>query len=247
MFRAVLSETELLRSTIPIIAEIIDEAILKFDSNGLSICAPDRTMVAVVDFRLLSSAFEEWKVDTPTEIGLNMENLATVLKRAKVGDKIVLEMSKAKFKIRFEGTSVRIFELPIIDVRLENPPVDQLKFSGKVELSSSVLEEGIADADVVSDSIFFEAENDEFRMAARGDISTTQLELKTGQPNLLSIQTKGHIRAQYALDYLKKMIKVARLCPQATLEFGQDYPMRLAFSILDKMSLSFILAPRISE
>ncbi len=65
MFRAVLAEPELLKNTIPIIAEIIDEGVFKLDSNGLSLLAPDRTMVAVVDFKLLSTAFEEWKVEEP--------------------------------------------------------------------------------------------------------------------------------------------------------------------------------------
>jgi len=247
VFRAVLAEPELLKNTIPIIAEIIDEGVFKLDSNGLSLLAPDRTMVAVVDFKLLSTAFEEWKVEEAVELGLNLENLATILKRAKSGDKIVLEPGKSKLKIRFEGESVRTFELPLLEIKLENPPIEQLKFSGKVEVSSAVLEEGIADADVVSDSVFLEAGKDGFKLSAKGDVSTVELELKKGQPSLLSIEVENPIRAQYALDYLKKMIKLAKLAPQAVLEWGQDYPLRLSFRLKDKLAISFILAPRISE
>ena len=46
---------------------------------------------------------------------------------------------------------------------------------------------------------------------------------------------------------LKKMIKAGKLSKNIVLEFGTDYPMRLSFRMLDKMSLQFVLAPRVEE
>ena len=59
MFKMVLSNTNLLKNSIPIIAEIIDEGVFKISHNGLSLLSPDRTMVSVVDLHIPSSAFEE--------------------------------------------------------------------------------------------------------------------------------------------------------------------------------------------
>ena len=57
-----LSNVDLLRNSIPIISEIIDEGVFKVDSNGLSLLSPDRSMIAVVNFQLLASAFDDFKV-----------------------------------------------------------------------------------------------------------------------------------------------------------------------------------------
>ena len=84
-------------------------------------------------------------------------------------------------------------------------------------------------------------------MHAKGDISSAKLEMKDKDKGLLGIETQQAIKGRYPLEYLRKMAKAAKLSNQMTLEFGTDYPMRLAFQIIDKMKLSFILAPRVEE
>ncbi|MBL7206551.1 MAG: proliferating cell nuclear antigen (pcna) [Candidatus Aenigmarchaeota archaeon] len=247
VFKAVLSDPELLKSSIPIIAEIIDEGIFKVDKDGIKLLSPDRTMVSVVDLKILSSAFDEFKADEPADIGVNMANFVAILKRIKGTDKLTLELEKNKLKFTVEGDGKRKFDLPLLDVKVEKPPVDQLNFTGKIELESSVIEEGVADAEVIGDSVFLEAKPESFKMFAKGDVSSTELELTKDSKSLLGLEVKEAIKAQYPIEYLKKMIKAAKISPQIVLEFGTDYPMRLSFKSLDKLSLAFVLAPRVSE
>jgi len=89
MFKITLSDTRLLVNSIPIIAEIIDEGIFNVDQNSISLLTPDRTMFSVVDFKILSTAFDEYKVDSPVTLGLNMGHLTNVLKRVKQKDRLV--------------------------------------------------------------------------------------------------------------------------------------------------------------
>ncbi len=247
MFTAVLSDVDLLKNSIPIIAEIIDEGIFNVDQNGMSLVSPDRTMVSVVDFKILSSAFDEFKVDTPEQLGINMANLAAVLKRVKSSDKISLESTKNRLRIKVLGGGTRTFEIPLIDVKVEKPPIDQLQFSGSVEIDSKVLEEGVADAELIGDSIVLEAGPESFKMMAKGDISSTELEIKKGEGGLTNLTVKQPIKSQYPLDYLKKMRKASKLSSNLLLEFGPDYPMRITFRAIDKIALNFILAPRVQE
>ncbi len=246
MFRAVLTDSNILRSSIPIIAEIIDEGVFIVDQNGISLLSPDRTMVSVVDFKVLSSAFEEFKVEGKESIGLNMANFSSVLKRAGSG-KLVLESGKSKLLVKISGSGIRTFELPLIDVRVEKPPIEQLSFSASVEMNSNVFEEGVTDAELIGDAIVLEAEAGSFKMAAKGETSSTEMKIKAGEGGLLNIRAQQPVRAQYPLDYLKKMIKASKLSPQVLVEFGKDYPMRISFKAIDKVNLSFILAPRVSE
>ncbi len=249
MFKIVLTDVELLKNTIPIIAEIIDEGVFKVDQNGISLLAPDRTMVSVVDFRLPSTAFEKYKVDADTSMGLNLANLVNVIKRIKGSEQVTLELAKdnTRLKVTVEGNGRRVFEIPLLDIKDEKPPIDQLNFTGRVEIESSIMEDGIADADIVGDSVIFEATPEFFRIYSRGDVSSAELEMAKKDSGMLKLHAPSTVRARYPLEYLKKMVKAAKLSKQAVLEFGNDYPMRLEFKAVDKAHLSFILAPRVEE
>jgi proliferating cell nuclear antigen len=247
MFKAVLSDVDILKSSIPIISEIIDEGLFRVDQNGISLLSPDRAMVAVIDFKLLSTAFDNFKSEGEDFLGLNMANLAAVIKRVKSSDKIIMEREEGgnSLKITIKGGGVRTFKIPLLDVKTEKPPVDKLAFTSKVELESSIVEEGISDADIIGDSIVLEATPSTFRMSAKGDVSSAKLELTKQDKGMLDIKVTANVRAQYPLEYLKKMIKAGKISQQMVLEFGNDYPLRLGFKSIDKMQLSFILAPRV--
>lgn len=249
MFKMSLSNVDLLRNSIPIISEIIDEGVFKVDSNGLSLLSPDRSMIAVVNFQLLASAFDDFKVTGEDMLGLNLANLVAVIKRIKNEDKVTLKKDEGTnvLEIVLEGRGKRSFEIPLLEITGEKPPVEQLEFKGKVEMDSSVLEEGISDADIVDDSVVFETNPDLFKMWAKGDVSSAQLELKKGEEGLRKLESAEALKARYPLEYLKKMIKAAKLSEQVDLEFGTDYPMRLNFKSIDKVNLSFVLAPRVEE
>ncbi len=247
MFKLVLSDVDLLRNTIPIIAEIIDEGVFRVDQNGISLVSPDRAMVAVIDMKILSTAFDEYKCEGEELLGVNMAGLAAVMKRVKPNDKLILEKETGdnKFTITIKGDGTRRFVIPLIDVKTEKPPIDKLAFTGRVELESRLVEDGIADADVISDAVILEANGQSFAIKAKGDVSFASMELKKSDKGLLDLKAEGNIRAQYPLEYLKKMIKAAKLSEQMVIEFGTDYPVRIGFRSIDKMELNFVLAPRV--
>lgn len=249
MFKITLENADLLKNSIPIIAEIIDEGVFSIDPKGLSLVSPDRSMIAMVDFHLLSTAFEDFKVTGENHIGLNLANMVAVIKRIRTGEKVVLSKEDGSniLEIVMKGKGTRKFEIPLLNISSEKPPLDQLKFMSKIEMDSSVLEEGITDADIVDDSVVFETEPHFFKMWAKGDVNSSQLELKKGEEGIGKIETSEPVRSRYPLEYLKKMIKAAKFSDKVLLEYANDYPLKLVFKDIDKIHLSFVLAPRVEE
>jgi len=84
-------------------------------------------------------------------------------------------------------------------------------------------------------------------MRAEGDISSAQLELERGNQSLISLTSDNEVKSRYPLDYLKKIVKAAKIADSVKLNWGQDYPMKLEFKSKDKCSIFFVLAPRVSE
>lgn len=248
MFSAKLSDPKLFVNSISTIGELIDEGIFNLNKDGVSFIAADRAMVSVVDFKMAATAFDEYKIDTDQKIGLNITNLLSVLKRVGVDDKVTLNLQDSKLEIRLEGKSKRRFVVPLLDISQEEvPPITQLEFPARAEVKPHILESGIEDADIISDAVIFETFNDKFVMRAEGDISKAELELERGNESLLNLETSSEVRSRYPIDYLKKMVKAAKIADSATVRLGQDYPMKLEFKAGDKASLSFVLAPRVAD
>jgi proliferating cell nuclear antigen len=248
MFKTTLSEINLLRDPITSIAEIIDEGLFKVDKKGISFVASDRAMVSVVDFFISSSAFDNYEVDKEQMMGLNIPNLLSIIKRAGTGDKISFYLKDAKLQVVIEGASKRRFSVPLLDIREEEiPPVDKLEFSSKIQLKSDVLQNGVNDAEIIGDSVILETTPERFGMIAEGDLSKAELELSKGDESLVELSSSSTSKSRYALDYLKKMVKAAKLSDSVTIEHGTDYPMRLMFKAGDKVKLSYILAPRVTD
>jgi proliferating cell nuclear antigen len=243
-----MSDSSLLRDSISTIGELIDEGIFKADKNGLSLIAADRAMVAVVDFKLPATIFDKFEVDKEQTIAVNMTNLVSVLKRVAGNEKLELELKDNKLEIKMRNASTRKFMVPLLDITQEEiPPINQLDFKARVKVKADVLKSGIEDADIVSDSIVFEASKDSFTLRASGDISSTELNLEKGNDALLDINATGVVIARYPLDYLKKIIKASKLADEINLRWSKDYPIRMDFTSVDKVSLGFVLAPRVSE
>ncbi|MCX6820972.1 MAG: proliferating cell nuclear antigen (pcna) [Candidatus Aenigmarchaeota archaeon] len=252
MFKVTLADIALLRDPLASIAEIIDEGTFKAGKDGLRFVAADRAMVAVVDFSMAPTAFEKYEASADDgkeqKLGLNITNLLSVLKRAGTGDKLSMELTGAKMQITIEGTSKRRFVVPLLDLGDEEvPPVDQLDFKAAVQVKSDVLMNGVNDAEIIADSIIFETTPAKFLMLAEGDTNRAELELEKGSDALVELRSQGTVKARYALDYLKKIMKAAKISDSVTIEYGEDYPMRLSFAAGDKACVRFVLAPRVVE
>ncbi|OYT42478.1 MAG: proliferating cell nuclear antigen (pcna) [Candidatus Aenigmarchaeota archaeon ex4484_224] len=249
MFKAVLTDPDLLRIPITTIAQLIDEGVFNITKSNISLRAADRAMVAVVDFKILANAFEEYSIEEESKIGLNVSNFLSILKRAKRKDKLEMSLKENRLEILLTNGSRRRFSLPLIEIGEEEvPPIEQLEFTAKAEIRPEVLEDAIKDAEIVSDVILFLANKDKFIMKAEGDISQAEVVLEKGSENLLSLNVKGNeVKARYPIDYLKKMVKASKLADTIVIEFANDYPMKLSFRVLDKVDLTFVLAPRVIE
>lgn len=248
MFKATMSDASLLKDSISTIGELIDEGIFKINKNGLGLIAADRAMVAVIDFKLPAIIFDKFEVDKEQSIAVNMTNLVSVLKRIGGNEKLEMELKDNSLEIIMTNASKRKFTVPLLDITQEEiPPIDQLDFKAKAKVKADILKNGIEDADIVGDSVVFEAMKGKFSMRAAGDISSTQLTLEKGNDALLDLNVTGIITARYPLDYLKKMIKASKLASEINLRWSKDYPMRMDFTSVDKVSLGFVLAPRVSE
>ncbi len=247
MFEAQIDDLTMLKDSMAAIAELIDETDLIIRKDGIKMVASDRAVIAVVDFFISRTAFSKYEYSNDLRIGINLANFLRILRRAMPNDIMKIKIRENKFEIKLSGESQRSFVLPIIDVSKEEmPPIDKLDFRSSFEINNEILSSGIDDADLITDSLVFNVNPEGILLRAESDSSSAELELVPGS-NLRNLVAKEPTRARYSLDYLKKVMKAKRLSENAAISLSTDYPLRMVFSVPEKIQLIFILAPRVEE
>ena len=241
-----LAEPKYLKDSISVISELVSEARFKITKNTLELVAMDPANVAMVIFKLLSSAFVEYDVKEEQELSINLDNLKKILRRTNPTDMLTLEMKDNELQIKLVGKTTRTFSLPILELDDREQRVPELTFPLSVNLSSAAIDSAIEDVDIVAESVSFEVDPQSFVISAEGDLSKAKIEMKDEETSIDSTEA-NKVRARYSIEYLKKLTKGSKLADKVTLRFNKDYPLRVEYKVIDKLMLAFILAPRIDN
>ncbi len=188
--KLVLSEPRLLKESVGIISELVNEVTFKLDKEKIEITAMDPANVAMIMFKLLSSAFVEYNVKDEQEFSVNLDNLNQVLKRTKPTDTVTLETTDNKLKITLKGESTRTFSLSLIDVDESEQKIPELKFDVKVDMPSVKLTEAIDDMDIVAESVALIAETNKLTVQSEGRFNAAKVELLTNDATTIKMKEK---------------------------------------------------------
>lgn len=240
-----LAEPKYLKDSIAIINELVTETHFKITPDAMSITAMDPANVAMVVFKLLSSTFVEFDVKENQSLALNLSSLKQVLRRAKPADKLTLETDENKLKITLKGSSTRTFHLPLIDAEEKEQKVPGLNFDATITTDSSILSDAIEDVDIIGESVSFKSEEGKLIISSAGDLSKANVAIPADEET--KIVTKDTQKSKYSIEYLKKMMLGGKLADKVVISFSNDYPLKLDYTVLNKLQLAFILAPRVDN
>lgn len=240
-----IAETKLFKDTTAIVADLVTEVRFKITKNAVELVAMDPANVAMIVFKLLSSAFVEYDVKEETTVSVNLNDLKAVLRRVKPADTMTLELEENKFKITLKGTSKREFMIPLIDIDDREQKIPELNFTATVNTSGARFTEAIEDADIIGESVSLAITKAGFTVSSSSDLSKAQIEMPADDTTKVSGPEDTH--SKYSIEYLKRMIPAGKLTDTVEINFSRDYPLKIEYKLVDKMDLVFILAPRVDN
>jgi proliferating cell nuclear antigen len=224
---------------VELISELVLEVKIKVTDFGLSIVALDPANVAMVIFKFPKSSFLEFSTDSEENtLGVNLESLKKILKRANKNSSLILEREENKLKIEIEDKLKRTFNLNLIEVDSEDKDIPELEYVANIELESGDFTEAVEDSSVVSDACSFVVKDGKFIIEAKEN-GSSRVEFSS---DVAKIEAE-ECSARYSLDYLQKFMKAAKISDKTKLHFSQDHPLKIDFKF-ESISLEFILAPR---
>jgi len=248
LFKVKISDAKLLRDAVTAVSTLIDEGTFRMDSEGIKLRAMDPSRVAMVDFQMQKTVFDEYAADEGTKICLNLSEFLKLLKRAGKDEavELLLDEKTGQFVMTVSGRYVRTFRMPTLEASEDDVPTPKIAFNAKVTVTTDGFHQSLEDVALASDYVRIEADGEKVTMNAKGDIMGANIELKKGSDALLSLEVKEPSKSAFPLSYLSEIVKAAAATSDiVTLEFSNDMPIRLDFKQRYDGTLVYYLAPRI--
>jgi len=236
-----LENPKLLSDLVSIISELVSEVRLKITKDGLAVTAIDPANVAMVHFKVPAELFSQFEIEKDEILGINLENLRSVLKRCNLGSTLTLGKEGNLFRLTIYDKIKRDFSLALIDIEGEEKELPNWEFKSVIKMESQEFVEVIEDCQVVSDACTFSATPNLFVVEATG-LNSAKAEFSSDEVEIYSDISQ----ARFSLEYLSKFAKGSKISSRAIISFSNEHPMRIDFPTGNVM-LSFVLAPRIEE
>ncbi len=248
LFKIRVSDAKGFRNVLRAISTIVDEATFVIGMDGIKLRAMDPSRVAMVDFEMKKTSFDEYEVEEETRICVSLKELLKLLRRAGKDDLIELSLDRESghFLVTLRGRYTRTFNLPVLEASEEEVPEPKLTFNAKATLTTDDFHEILREASLVSDNIRIELNGESLVMTAKGDVAGAKIEIDKGSDVLISMEVKEPSKATFSLDYLEEIVSAAvNTSDIMTIEFSTDMPIRLDFRQRYDGKLTYLLAPRI--
>ena len=240
-----LEDASVFKEIVNILDSLVHEGKFVFDGEKLRFKALDSANVCLIDLEINKDAFLE--AEGEGEFVVKLQDLKDVLKKTKKSDVITLELTD-KLNITLKGSFKRRFGIPIIEhFDSEVPEANLDEFKSLTEMDSKIFKEAIETLEAVSYSTKFISDEEKLLLKSEEDLEEVEILFEKTNEAILKHEVKENSSAVYGNDYLKKIIKAYKVSPTVSLQFANSYPLKLEYKNLDKIKLSFILAPKIEE
>ncbi len=245
MLKLTISDANSWKRSVDAIAALIDEGTFEFTEDGMALKAMDPSQIAMVDFEMPKKAFRVYNISEKQSVGIDFSELSRVMRRAHPDDTIHIELKENKLEIIFEGKgkSKRRFLLPVIDATA-HPNKPKIEFDVVVKMPANDVKEVLADVELVSNYVVFEADAKGLRISSESESGKAEIDLS--KDTLIELKAKQAARAMFPLEYLKNMTRNTDVATVIQISLKKDNPLEMKYTI-GEGSVTYFLAPRIEN
>lgn len=233
------------KSSIDSIASLVEEGVFEIKKNGIYLKAMDPSQISMISFVMPKEAFVEFNVDEERKIGLDIEQLSSVLARGVRGEKVELSIEDGRFVIKFVGEKKkRTFKIPILDIGEGIQKEPKIEFKNFVRITADAFRELLKDAKLVSSHIRLMLGSNSFIAEVKGDSGDVRAEFEKDSSEIAEIKTNIDSKATFPLQYLEDIMKASPGSEIITIYIETDRPLKIEYKIMGA-EVKYYLAPRI--
>ena len=235
------------KASIDAITSLVEEGVFEITKAGIYLKAMDPSQISMVSFSMPKEAFVEFNVEEERKIGLDIEQLSSVLARGGRGEKVELGAEDGRFVVRFVGEKKkRTFKIPILDIGEGMQKEPKIEYKNLVKITAEAFREVLKDAKLVSSHIKLSLTPAEFVAEVKGDSGDARAEFEKDSADIAELKAGADAKATFPLQYLEDITKASPGNEVVTIFIETDRPLKIEYKILGA-SVKYYLAPRIES
>merc|ERR1712032_1533112 len=226
--------------------------------KGMQVQSMDSSHVALVSLMLRESAFQEFKCDRPSSLGMNVESLSKILKICGPSDSLKLRYANDSDTVNFqcetsEEDRIADFDLKLMQIESEHMEIPEQQYKVVAKLPSAEFQRICRDLKEFGETMHVKASKEGITFSVKGDVGTGNVLLKPRDSDKpeerVGLTVHEPVTATFALRYLVQFSKAAPLCGSVELGLGPDAPLLVKYELetAENGHMQFYLAPKIDE
>jgi proliferating cell nuclear antigen len=245
------------RTLIEALKEILTEANIEGDPQGIKIMAVDETHTVLVYMRLHSDKFETFYCPAKHVLGVNMIYFFKLIKTMGNNDSLTLYLpanNPNKLGIRMdnaEKSTVTNYFLKLFDTDVEDIQIPSLNFTSIIHMPSVDLQKICRDMNALGEKLDVEITSSATDLIFKciGDFAEQETIISE---NTMNSNMKVHkssdnaveiVQGIFQLKHLVLFTKCTSLCPSIEIYLKNDYPLILRYIVANLGEIKLVLAP----
>ncbi|GAV56804.1 PCNA_N domain-containing protein/PCNA_C domain-containing protein [Cephalotus follicularis] len=253
-----LVQGSLLKKVLEAIKDLVNDA--NFDcssATGFSLQAMDSSHVALVGLLLRSEGFEHYRCDRNLSMGMNLGNMAKMLRCAANDDIVTIKADDDADTVTFMFESpsqdkIADYEMKLMDIDSEHLGIPEAEYQAIVRMSSSEFARICKDLSSIGDTVIISVSKEGVKFTTKGDIGTANIVCrqnttvdKTEEATVIEMEEP--VSLTFALRYMNLFTKATPLSSQVTISLSSELPMVVEYKIAEIGYIRYYLAPKIDE
>ena len=217
------------------------------DSSHVSLCA----------LSLRPDAFDLYRCDMNTTLGVNTTNLHKLLKCSGNDDVVTLKAEDGGdlLSMNFECPKqdrISEFGLKLMDIESEHLGLPETEYKCNVKMPAAEFQRIIRDLSVLGDTCKISVDKEGITFSGEGDLGKGSIKLKhntsaDNEDEAVNIEMQEPVDLNFALRYLNLFTKATSLGPTVILSMSPDIPVLVEYPIDTYGYIRYYLAPKIDE
>ncbi|KAG4399959.1 hypothetical protein GLYMA_08G334900v4 [Glycine max] len=252
-----LVQGSLLKKVLESVKELVNDANFDCSSTGFSLQAMDSSHVALVALLLRSEGFEHYRCDRNISMGMNLNNMAKMLKCAGNDDIITIKADDGSDTVTFMFESptqdkISDFEMKLMDIDSEHLGIPEAEYHAIVKMPSSEFARICKDLSSIGDTVVISVTKEGVKFSTKGDIGTANIVCRQNtsvdKPEEATvIEMNEPVSLTFALRYMNSFTKATPLSNTVTISLSNELPVVVEYKIAEMGYVRFYLAPKIEE
>jgi proliferating cell nuclear antigen len=256
MFEAKLNQSGQIKKLIEAIKDVVSDANLECNENGISLQAMDPSHVSLVSLIIPSEDFEVFRCDKPITLGLNLNSFYKILKCSSNEDSISISCPDISeiLTVIFESINndrISEFELKLIKIDAEPLGIPETEYSATISITSTEYRRISSEMITLGDTVQIGISMEGIKFEVEGDIGKATVFLKQMDKEKndedIKIKVSEPVKMGFALRYLNSFSKATPLCEKINLKLSKEFPLQLEFKVGKSGFIRFYLAPKYEE